>query len=84
VDTDTELQKAYRATNRDVSLALKPYLMRWGIRLTDKQLEISTLCLSEVSTALQDLALSRNPAYDDKVIEEMKLIFRAYYHARVN
>ena len=74
-----ELQAAYRATNRDISLAMAPFLKRWGIHLSDRQLDIATLCLSEVSTALQDLALSRDPTYDDEVIAEMKLIFRAYY-----
>lgn len=78
-----ELQLAYRATHNDITLALKPFLKRWGIHLTGRQLEVSTLCLGEVSTALQDLALSRDPGYDEAVIKEMKFIFRAYYRARV-
>ncbi|MBT7612893.1 MAG: TetR/AcrR family transcriptional regulator [Rhodospirillaceae bacterium] len=77
-----ELQDACRATSRDISVAMAPFLERWGIDLSDRQLDLAMLCLGEVSTALQDLALSRDLSYDAEVIAEMKLIFRAYYQAR--
>ena len=51
--------------------------------MSEEQRSLTMLCLGEVSTALQDLALSRDTTYDPAVIDEMKLIFRAYYQARV-
>lgn len=77
-----ELQEAYRATSHDIARAMAPHLERWGIHMSEEQRSLTMLCLGEVSTALQDLALSRDTAYDPAVIKEMKLIFRAYYHAR--
>lgn len=78
-----ELQQAYRATSHEISKAIAPHLERWGIHMSEEQRSLTMLCLGEVSTALQDLALSRDTAYDPAVIDEMKLIFRAYYQARV-
>ena len=77
-----ELQQAYRATSHDISRAIAPHLERWGIHMTEEQRSLTMLCLGEVSTALQDFALSRDTTYDPAVIDEMKLIFRAYYQAR--
>ena len=78
-----EIQQAYRATSHDISRAIAPHLERWGIHMSEEQRSLTMLCLGEVSTALQDLALSLDTTYDPAVIDEMKLIFRAYYQARV-
>ena len=77
-----ELLKAYRATNHEIGLALKPFLRAWGIKFDASQLEITMLCLGETFSALQDLALSRNSQYDDRVVEELKFILTTYYQAK--
>ncbi len=79
-----ELQTAYRETAGETSEAIAPFLERWGISMSTDERSLSILCLGELSTALQDLALSRDPAYDPAVIREMKLLFRAYYQARAS
>tara|TARA_Y100001934_G_scaffold247529_1_gene307406 strand:+ start:551 stop:700 length:150 start_codon:yes stop_codon:yes gene_type:complete len=39
-------------------------------------------CVGEMFGALQDLALSRAPNYDDAVVTELKYMLVAYYKAR--
>lgn len=77
-----ELLAAYRATNREIGRAMRPFLERWGIRLSAAELDLAMLCLGEAFGALQDLALARDPDYDQAVIEELKRLLAAYYRAR--
>ena len=76
-----ELLDAYRMTNLDIAEAMKPFFASWGIALTKEQLALSMTCIGEASSALQDLALSRNPQYDEAVIRELKLLITSYYRA---
>ena len=77
-----ELLAAYRATNREIGAELKPFLQRWGIRLDGKAFDLVMLCIGELFSALQDLALSRDANYDQAVVDELKLILTAYYESR--
>ena len=77
-----QLLEAYRATNHRIGKALAPFIQQWGITLDQAQLDLTMLCLGEVFSALQDLALSRDANYDPAVIAELKLILSAYYEAR--
>ena len=77
-----ELLDAYRETNRDIGRAMRPFLEAWGIILSDKELILSMICLGETFSALQDLALSRNPNYDPAVIDELKFLLTSYYKVR--
>ena len=77
-----ELLEAYRATNDEIGRALKPFLREWGIQLDDRSLKLAMLCLGETFSALQDLALSRDPDYDQAVVDELKRILIAYYESR--
>lgn len=77
-----DLLEAYRATNHEIGLALKPFLRQWGIELEGKSFEMTMLCLGEAFSALQDLALSRDANYDQAVVEELKLLLGAYYESR--
>lgn len=79
-----ELLAAYRATNHEIGMALKPFLGRWGISMRNEELELVMLCLGETFSALQDLALSRDANYDQAVVDELKLILTAYYEARAS
>ena len=76
------LLEAYRATNYAIGQAITPFLHRWGISLEGKALEMAMLCLGEIFSALQDLALSRDATYDQVVVDELKLILSAYYESR--
>jgi AcrR family transcriptional regulator len=78
-----DLLEAYRSTNHEIGQAITPFLQRWGITLEGKSLEMAMLCLGETFSALQDLALSRDAAYDQAVVDELKLILSAYYESRV-
>ena len=77
-----ELLEAYRATNYEIGKSMLPFLRHWGIKLEGAALEMTMLCIGENFSALQDLALSRDADYDQAVVEELKLILRAYYEAR--
>lgn len=77
-----ELLEAYRATNHEIGKSMLPFLRHWGIKLESAALEMTMLCIGETFSALQDLALSRDANYDRAVVEELKLILRAYYEAR--
>jgi len=77
-----ELLESYRATNREIGQAMRPFLARWDIDLGGEALDLAMLCLGEAFSALQDLALSRDAGYDPAVVAELKLILVAYYRAR--
>jgi len=77
-----ELLTAYRATNHEIGEAMLPFFRQWGIKLEGAALELTTLCIGETFSALQDLALSRDANYDEAVVNELKLILTAYYQAR--
>ncbi len=77
-----ELLSAYRETNLDIGDAMTPFLRRWGIVLSKSDLAIVMKCLGEAFGALQDLALSRHPTYDPRVVRELKFLLTAYYKAR--
>lgn len=76
------LLEAYRATNHEIGQALFPFLNSWGIHLRGESMELAMLCVGEAFSALQDLALSRDPNYDQAVVDELKLMLTAYYQAR--
>ena len=76
------LLAAYRKTNHAIGESLKPFLQRWGIDLQADQLELTMLCLGETFSALQDLALSRDPHYDQPVVDELKFMLSAYYRMK--
>lgn len=77
-----ELLAAYRATNHAIGRSMRPFLNRWGIRVSAAELDLIMLCLGEAFGALQDLALARDPNYDPAVIDELKRLLAAYYRAR--
>lgn len=75
------LLQDYRATNLEIGQAIKPFLQTWGIDFDDAQVETSMLCLGEVFSAMQDLALSRDPNYDQTIVAELKRILASYYRS---
>ncbi|MFT5220734.1 MAG: AcrR family transcriptional regulator [Planctomycetota bacterium] len=78
-----QLLAIYRKTNHAIGESLKPFLEHWGIDLQADQLELTMLCLGEAFSALQDLALSRDPHYDQSVVNELKFMLSAYYRMKL-
>ena len=74
-----ELQKIYRGSNREIGVAMRPFLREWGIEMNDRQRNLAMTCLGEAFGALQDLALSNSSTYNSEVIEELKTLLAGYY-----
>lgn len=73
-----ELHDAYRRTNELISREMNGVLRRWGLDLPERRLDLIVLCLGECSAALLDLAVSHGRAYDEAVIDELKMMFWGY------
>lgn len=74
-----DLLEAYRMTNVEIGQSMRRFIRAWGIEMDNEEITTTMFCVGEIFSGLQNLALSRDPNYDPKVIEHLKVLLTAYY-----